>query len=259
MGQWQPRRLLVGVSSCSAFSSFPIPPDPQVTGAGVTPIAGNFRLYGGTITGVSPYSYSPGPGFTGNTSASSTLTFTASVANPVLAWGGHISSRKDWGPDNSAVAISGSPYHMRLLGLDGSGGNQDLSLSADAVIFPGSITIIKDATPNGPTSFPFTASPPPLTNFSLVDDGSSANTKVFSNITNFQTYSVNETPIPPNWGFNSVSCSPRGVDGHPGLVEVAKYADNFRHLAGRVPLPPQLLLQAAVLSCTARLATDPGR
>ena len=78
-------------------------------------------MYGGTLTGVSTYSYSP-PGFAGNTSASITLTFTASVANPVLAWGGHISTRTDWGADNSAVSISGSPYHTRLGGLDGSGG-----------------------------------------------------------------------------------------------------------------------------------------
>jgi hypothetical protein len=69
------------------------------------------------------------------------------VANSVLAWAGHSSTRADGGPDNSAVAISGSPYHTLLIGLDGSGGNQDLSLSAAAVIFPGSITIIKNATP----------------------------------------------------------------------------------------------------------------
>ena len=78
------------------------------------------------------------------------------MANPVLAWGGHISTRADWGQDNSAVAISGSPYHMRLIDLDGSGGNQDRSLSADAVIFPGSITIIKNAIPDDPQDFSFT-------------------------------------------------------------------------------------------------------
>src|SRR6266542_2576921 len=40
-----------GVSPCSD-SVFAIPDDPQVTGAGVTPIAGqNFTIYGGTITG----------------------------------------------------------------------------------------------------------------------------------------------------------------------------------------------------------------
>src|SRR5262249_13320801 len=63
------------------------------------------------------------------------------------------------------------------------------------------------ATPNGTTSFGFTGSPSPLTTFSLVDDGTLANTKVFSNITNFQTYTVNESSIPSGWDFNSVACS----------------------------------------------------
>jgi hypothetical protein len=110
----------LGASGCGTFSTFPIPPDPQVTGAGVTPIAGNFQLYGGTITGVSGYTYSPS-GFSGNTSASITVTFTASVPNPVLAWGGHIATRTDWGANAAAVSISGTPYHTRLLDFDGSG------------------------------------------------------------------------------------------------------------------------------------------
>ena len=177
----------LGVSGCNpaSFTTSPIPADPQVTGAGVTPVAGNFTLYGGTITAVSAYSGGGVVWPAGDNSRRITITFTASKANPVLAWAGHISSRKDWGANNSAVAIPGSPYHTRLIDLDGSGGNQDRSLSADAVTFPGSITIVKDATPNGSTSFPFTASPSPLTDFSLVDDGTSANTKLFSNITTF--------------------------------------------------------------------------
>src|SRR5262245_35371225 len=140
----------LGVSGCNAgsFSTFAIPADPQVTGAGVTPIAGNFRMYGGTITAVSAYTYPDGAGFAGDKSASITITFTASVTNPVLAWGGHIATRGDWGPGNSAVTISGSPYHTSSGDLDGSGGKQDRSLSAQAVIFPASITIVKDAVPN---------------------------------------------------------------------------------------------------------------
>src|SRR5262245_42699792 len=51
----------------------------------------------------------------------------------VLAWGGHIGSALEWGKGNSATAISGSPYHMRLISLDGGGGNQDRSLKAAAV------------------------------------------------------------------------------------------------------------------------------
>jgi DNA/RNA endonuclease YhcR with UshA esterase domain len=205
----------LGVSGCNAgtFSTFGIPADPQVTGAGVTPVAGVFQVYGGTITAVSAFSYSNGTGFAGDKSASIAITFTATTANPVLAWGGHIATRQDWGANNSAVAISGSPYHTRLLGLDGSGGNQDRSLSADAVIFPGSITIIKAASPEGPTSFSFTALPTPLSNFNLVDDGTSANTKLFSNITNFQTYTITEGSAPSGWTFASVSCTVTSANG----------------------------------------------
>src|SRR3954451_3666002 len=95
----------LGGAACNAasFTTFAIPNDPQVTGAGVTPIAGNFRMYGGTITGVSAYSYSNGAGFVGDKSASIVITFSAARANPVLAWGGHIGTRQNWGPGSSAV------------------------------------------------------------------------------------------------------------------------------------------------------------
>jgi hypothetical protein len=216
----------LGVSGCSAYNTASITADPQVTAANVTPIGASpgIRVYGGNTISLTrpahvgnvtctaansagPYCYENGTGFAGDKTAAVQVNFIASVPNPVMAWGGHIATRKDWTATGGAGTISGSPYHMRLIDLDGAGGNQDRSLSAEAVIFPGSITIIKDATPNGATSFSFTGSPSPLTNFSLVDDGTSANTKVFSKISTFQTYTVNETPIPSNWGFDSVSCS----------------------------------------------------
>ncbi|HET6745458.1 MAG TPA: hypothetical protein VFH90_06365 [Candidatus Limnocylindria bacterium] len=51
----------------------------------------------------------------------------------VLAWGGHIARGDHWDGD-SASAISGSPYHMRLKAWTlGNVGNQDRSLSAGAV------------------------------------------------------------------------------------------------------------------------------
>jgi hypothetical protein len=69
-----------------------------------------------------------------------TIEFDTTVGNVLFAWGGHIASRLDWGSTNgvpnSAGGISGSPYHTRLLDLDGSGGNQDRSLSAAAVLPP---------------------------------------------------------------------------------------------------------------------------
>mgnify|MGYP003350386752 CR=1 FL=1 len=86
----------LGVSGCAAQMTFAIPADPQVTGAGVTPAAGSFTLFGGTITAVG--AYSGGAAFpTGDNARRITITFTAAVANPVLAWGGHIAARTDWG------------------------------------------------------------------------------------------------------------------------------------------------------------------
>jgi uncharacterized repeat protein (TIGR01451 family) len=204
----------LGVSGCSlaVFDTEPIPADPQVTGAGVSQAAGNLTLFGGTITGVSAYTYSGGTGFGGDKMAGLAITFTTTVANPVLAWGGHIASRADWGNNNSAVGITGSPYHTRLVALNGSGGNQDRSLKEDAVIFPGSITIKKHAVPEGSTTFSFTASPTPLSNFDLVDNGTSANTKVFADITTFTTYTVTEA-VPAGWNLTGRECSVTSENG----------------------------------------------
>ena len=69
------------------------------------------------------------------------ITFTALKETAVLAWGGHIASQPDWGKGESASAISGSPYHMRLKNwiiddVEVSIGNQDRSLKTDAVFIP---------------------------------------------------------------------------------------------------------------------------
>jgi len=199
----------IGVSGCSSFGTdtFNIPIDSQVSGAGITQIPGVFTLLGGDITGVSAYSYVNGTGFVGDKSARITITFTADVPNPVLVWGGHISTRNDWGPNDAAVSISGSPYHMRLIDLDGSGGNQDRSLSTESVIYPGSIKVIKQANPEGPVEFSFTGTPSPLADFTLIDDGTITNTKIFSNITDFKTYTVTENTLPSNWNLLNINCS----------------------------------------------------
>jgi hypothetical protein len=195
----------LGVNGCNSGSYYPFPlappnADPQVTGAGVTPLAGELRMYGGTISAISGYSYPNGSGFSGDKSARITITFTASRSNPVLAWGGHISTRKDWSEGGSAVAISGSPYHTRLIDLDGSGGNQDRSLSAAAVIFPSSITIIKDTVPDGPQDFAYTTSSNlNPSSFSLDDDANAtlSNTQAYTNmlVAVGDTFTITETQV----------------------------------------------------------------
>jgi hypothetical protein len=70
------------------------------------------------------------------------VAFKANATSAVLAWGGHIASKFDWGclgSPQSASGISGSPYHMRIKDMTVNGthvnlGNQDRSLSAAAVI-----------------------------------------------------------------------------------------------------------------------------
>ena len=222
----------LGVSGCSSFTTFPIPKDPQVDNGSGSPVAqapGVFRLYGGTITSVThpstatissctaanvsgSYCYETGTGFSGDKSAAITINFTASVASPVLAWGGHISTRKDWGNANSAVSVSGSPYHTRLLDLDGSGGNQDRSLSAAAVIFPGFIHIVKQSN-GGTDTFGFTASPAPLSNFSLNTATNNPAEKDFDNITTFQTYTVSENTPPTDWTLSGLACQVASSNG----------------------------------------------
>lgn len=194
---------------CSSPASGPIPTDPGA----VNQIAGNFTLYNGTFVSVGP-TYALDGLYTGDSSTSIELIFTAdSDGDAVLAWGGHIATRADWGEDNSAIDIPGSPYHMRLKDFDCSdpsncsAGNQDLSLSAGAVIFPASITIVKQADPEGSTSFDFSGG---LGNFSLTDDGTLANTTTFADITDFTTYDITEL-VPSGWSLDSVSCD----DGSP--------------------------------------------
>ncbi|HEY3055119.1 MAG TPA: hypothetical protein VGK31_04200, partial [Thermoanaerobaculia bacterium] len=201
-----------GVSGCGSPTTFPIPIDPNVAAAGVTQISGVFTLYNGTITAVSAYTLIGT--YAGDSSTRITITFTASTANPVLAWGGHIATRSDWGLNNSAVTIPGSPYHMRLIDLDGKGGNQDRSMSAEAVIFPASITITKQATPEGTTSFDFSSSD--FGSFTLIDDGTNtSNSRSFNGIVTFKSYTFTET-VPSSWSLDSIVCtvtSPNGGNG----------------------------------------------
>ena len=47
---------------------------------------------------------------------------------------------------------------------------------------------------------------------------------MFPGIENFQTYTVNETPIPTNWGFDSVSCSVTSANGGSAPITGASVA-----------------------------------
>src|SRR3990170_369141 len=196
-----------GVGSCGAPDIESIPDDPNAT---VTQVPGNFTLYNGIITSVSPYTLSGSYG--GNSSTRVTINFTTSVSDPVLAWGGHIGSQMDWGTGNSAVNINGSSYHMRFIDLDGSGGNQDRSLSADAVIPPGFLTIVKDVVPDDASQWNFQVTGPDgYSSGTTLGDGSST---VF--IVNPGAYTASETT---SSSYSTVvSCIPTEEGGTSSVV-----------------------------------------
>lgn len=92
--------------------------------------------------------------FTGNSEAQFLVTFTPDVAGPVLiVWGGHLAESGYWdGTPNGASTISGAPWHMRTLNLDGGGGaNQDRSIQPSAIV-PPVLSITKVADPVGPVN-----------------------------------------------------------------------------------------------------------
>ncbi len=180
--------------------------DPEwITNGGVQD-PGVFTMFGGDITGVSEYN-TPAS-YDGNTATSITISFTAASTDIVLAWGGHIGERADWGMDNSAVFITGSPYHMHIdawyditnvksLNV----GEMDRSLSAEAVIYPAHVTVIKEADPQGATPFPFTGG---LGDFSLIDDGTSTDRQTFE-VKTFGDFAITEL-VPSYWQLDNIVC-----------------------------------------------------
>jgi hypothetical protein len=169
-----------GIIGCSlgTFTTFPIPVDPKVT-AGFDQIPGNsddiaqipgvLTLFGGTITGLSGYTTTGT--YAGDSHTAITITFTANSENMVLAWGGHVATRANWGTSNTAVFISGSPYHMLQDACSFGCGVQDRGLSSTAVGLNSMIRIIKQALPESAWVFNFTTTGTGLSPFTLVDDG----------------------------------------------------------------------------------------
>ncbi len=70
----------------------------------------------------------------------------------------------------------------------------------------GSITIIKDADPNSSQEFAFSATGVTPSTFSLIDDGTTANTRTFSNLTSGTTYDFTESNA-TNWDLTNIVCS----------------------------------------------------
>ncbi|HVF29549.1 MAG TPA: carboxypeptidase-like regulatory domain-containing protein, partial [Pyrinomonadaceae bacterium] len=216
-------------------TTFPIPVDPEVTAGfdqtlstsdDIVQIPGSFSCVGCTITAVSGYTRSGSQ--SGDSSKQFTITFTATSTTAVIAYGAHISTRTDWGIENSAINISGSPYHNFVVDFPGAnGGSRDLQLAASAVVYPAQITIIKAVTTLENTStstfeFDFTSSANfGVTGFTLVDNvvgsggGGTASVTAgsFINFGAANSITITETNYQPNWSLLNITCveNPGGI------------------------------------------------
>jgi hypothetical protein len=95
-------------------------------------------IYGGTITSIKGPVHSGSPD--GNSTGDFVVTFKNTRSAVLLSWGGHLAQSAYWdrsrgGPSDGAAMVSGAPWHMRTLQLDGSGNkNQDRSIQPSAIV-----------------------------------------------------------------------------------------------------------------------------
>ena len=107
---------------------------PSTSMAGLSAAERMMTLFGGTLIDVTYVTEANVSLATSSSESRVRVRFTANSAKAVLAWGGHIACRWDWGfnPDGSprsAGGISGSSYHMRLVNWNLAGaGNGDVLL-----------------------------------------------------------------------------------------------------------------------------------
>ena len=231
----------ISPNPCDGFAcvgpavTLPIPIDAHVTVSGVTQLPGQFfTLYNGTFV-AAPTTYPAGtPGnlctaypciinqnpspyvltgsYLGDSDTSLEVYIVANASTAVLAWGGHIATRTDWGSTNTIIYTTGAAYHMILQDFTCQNsttcttGKQTRSLSATAVTFGGFLTIVKRTDLLSDTAFPFTASPAPLADFTLVNSNTFTNSITFGNIITFTTYRITETTS-VYWTLNGVDCS----------------------------------------------------
>jgi len=185
--------------------------------------SGSFYLWGGSILTVGDYNYPADFDYSGSHEITITLRIAASANRVVLAWGGHIASRLDWGNANGVVNLNGSPYHMRASGNEyDAGGNLvgnisgiqgDLSLASAAVVFPSYLNITKEADRATGDRFTFltngTADEVVDGSFTL-QDGETLQLRVDGNSRDYVEEDLSQLPDVygnPLWELNEVICT----------------------------------------------------
>jgi uncharacterized repeat protein (TIGR01451 family) len=75
-------------------------------------------VFGGQVLTVQPATYQSGEAIIATISVTFTA-FPGSGGHVLLAWGGHFGAAADWGEGNGAAGQSGSPFHFKMVSLDG--------------------------------------------------------------------------------------------------------------------------------------------
>jgi hypothetical protein len=95
-------------------------------------------IWGGTITSITGPTHAGS--VNGNSTADFLVRFVATGPAVLMAWGGHLAQSRYWdtaagGARDGASLVSGAPWHMRTLQLDGTGNkNQDRSIQPSAIV-----------------------------------------------------------------------------------------------------------------------------
>jgi Prealbumin-like fold domain len=125
----------------------------------------------------------------------------------MLGWTAHFASAVNWGAGEGASSISGSPFHMTLVGVDNgdgtSGGNRDRSAKLEGDL-GGTIVIKKLTDPTSDTTavFGFTGTGGITpTSFNLKNGGM----ETFVNVAP-GTYTVTESTVPAGWALTNLVC-----------------------------------------------------
>ena len=101
-------------------------------------VSRRLTIWGGTIGSITGPTHAGSPA--GNSTAEFAVHFTSSGPAVLLSWGGHLAQSRFWNLANGGVRdgageVSGAPWHMRTLQLDGSGNkNQDRSIQPSAIV-----------------------------------------------------------------------------------------------------------------------------
>lgn len=199
---------ITGCTTASPETTLPIPSDPN---AALYETADRvFTMRGGTMNSASTPIIASGV-YSGDSETVVTVNFTVANSGAMCAtkqgtttcdvaiwFGAHISSQADWGTGNSAVNISGSPYHVALAAVDSEdqtqGGGRDNQMQSAAVLPSATITIIKNTVPDAAQDFGYTTTgglTPSTFNLDDDADGTLSNTQTYTGLA-AGSYSVTE-------------------------------------------------------------------